>query len=275
MKTIRLIIAALAACLYLPAAHAQITADFTATPETACTGSIVTITVNNNSSDYKTAQVEFGDGIDTYGNDLKHIYMSAGTFNISLRLLLNDNTWTAKQTKSVTIGDTPELTLEDNPAAALITATVSSGASLTWSRNDVALTITTSTLYYMESGTYSVTATNDNGCSVTKSVKVKYEKEAENDDTQIRVANNVITPGIRDGINDVLVIEDVDNYTAPCSVQIFDKRGKLVYTNHKYTNTDGFQGLDDDGNELFAGTYYYVIKSQGKKGCTGFVDLIR
>lgn len=275
MKTIRLIIAALAACLYLPAAHAQITADFTATPETACTGSIVTITVNNNSSDYKTAQVEFGDGIDTYGNDLKHIYMSAGTFNISLRLLLNDNTWTAKQTKSVTIGDTPELTLEDNPAAALITATVSSGASLTWSRNDVALSITTSTLYYMESGTYSVTATNDNGCSVTESVKVKYEKEAENDDTQIRVANNVITPGIRDGINDVLVIEDVDNYTAPCSVQIFDKRGKLVYTNHKYTNTDGFQGLDDDGNELFAGTYYYVIKSQGKKGCTGFVDLIR
>lgn len=275
MKTIRLIIAALAACLYLPAAHAQITADFTATPETACTGSIVTITVNNNSSDYKTAQVEFGDGIDTYGNDLKHIYTSSGTFNISLRLLLNDNTWTAKQTKSVTIGDTPELTIEDNPAAALITATVSSGASLTWSRNDVALTITTSTLYYMESGTYSVTATNDNGCSVTESVKVKYEKEAENDDTQIRVANNVITPGIRDGINDVLVIEDVDNYTAPCSVQIFDKRGKLVYTNHKYTNTDGFQGLDDDGNELFAGTYYYVIKSQGKKGCTGFVDLIR
>ena len=275
MKTIRLIIAALAACLYLPAAHAQITADFTATPETACTGSIVTITVNNNSSDYKTAQVEFGDGIDTYGNDLKHIYMSAGTFNISLRLLLNDNTWTAKQTKSVTIGDTPELTIEDNPAAALITATVSSGASLTWSRNDVALSITTSTLYYMESGTYSVTATNDNGCSVTKSVKVKYETEAENDDTQIRVANNVITPGIRDGINDVLVIEDVDNYTAPCSVQIFDKRGKLVYTNHRYTNTDGFQGLDDDGNELFAGTYYYVIKSQGKKGCTGFVDLIR
>ena len=275
MKTIRLIIAALAACLYLPAAHAQITADFTATPETACTGSIVTITVNNNSSDYKTAQVEFGDGIDTYGNDLKHIYTSAGTFNISLRLLLNDGTWTAKQTKSVTIGDTPELTLEDNPAAALLTATVSSGARLTWTRNDVAITNTESTLYYMESGTYAVTATNDNGCSRTEVVKVKYEKEAENDDTQIRVANNVITPGIRDGINDVLVIEDVDNYTAPCSVQIFDKRGKLVYTNHRYTNTDGFQGLDDDGNELFAGTYYYVIKSQGKKGCTGFVDLIR
>ncbi len=273
MKTIRLIIAALAAYIYIPAAHAQITANFTATPETACTGSVVTITVNNNQSDYKTAKVEFGDGIDTYGNDLKHIYTSAGTYNISLSLLLNDGTWTATQTKSVTIGDTPELTLEDNPNAALLTATVSSGATLSWYRNDNAISNTESTLYYMESGTYKVTATNSNGCSASESLKVKYEQQTANDDTQIKVANNVITPGIRDGINDVLIIEDADTFV--CSVKIFDKNGKLVYTNNKYSNTDGFKGLDDDGNELFAGTYYYVIKSQGKKGCTGFVDLIR
>lgn len=258
----------------LTAAHAQTTPDFTAAPETACTGDAVIITVNNSKSDYKTAHVEFGDGIDTYGTDLKHIYKAAGTYNISITLLLNDNTWTAPQTKSVTIGETPDLSLDDNAAAALITATASSGATLEWSRNGEKISNAANTLYYLENGTYSVTATA-NGCSTTESIKVKYEKEAENDDTQIKVANNVITPGVRDGINDVLYIEDVDNYTAPCSVQVFDKRGKLVYTNHKYTNTDGFQGLDDDGNELFAGTYYYVIKSQGKKGCTGFVDLIR
>jgi PKD repeat protein len=273
METIRLIIAALAAYIYIPSAHAHITANFTATPETACTGSVVTITVNNNQSDYKTAKVEFGDGIDTYGNDLKHIYTSAGTYNISLSLLLNDGTWTATQTKSVTIGDTPELTLEDNPNAALLTATVSSGATLSWYRNDNAISNTESTLYYMESGTYKVTATNSNGCSASESLKVKYEQQTANDDTQIKVANNVITPGIRDGINDVLIIEDADTFV--CSVKIFDKKGKLVYTNNKYSNTDGFKGLDDDCNELFAGTYYYVIKSQGKKGCTGFVDLIR
>ena len=102
-----------------------------------------------------------------------------------------------------------------------------------------------------------------------------YEKQTANTDTQIKVANNVITPGMRDGVNDVLYIEDVTNFTSPCSVKIFDKKGKLVYTNNNYSNTDGFQGRDDDGNELFAGTYYYVIKSQGKKGCTGFVDIIR
>jgi len=274
MKTIRLIIATAAMSASLTAAQAQVTPDFTATPETACTGEAVNITVSNSPSDYKTAHVEFGDGIDTYGTDLKHIFTAPGTYNITISLLLNDNSWSAKQTKSVTIGETPELTLDDNPNAALLTATASSGATLEWSRNGEQISNSASTLYYLENGTYSVTATA-NGCSATQTITVKYEKETENDDTQIKVANNVITPGVRDGINDVLYIEDVDNYTAPCSVKVFDKKGKLVYTNNRYTNTDGFQGLDDDGNELFAGTYYYVIKSQGKKGCTGFVDLIR
>ena len=86
--------------------------------------------------------------------------------------------------------------------------------------------------------------------------------------------NNVITPN-NDGINEVLCIEDVSEYENPCIVKVFDKRGKLVYENNNYTNTDGFKGLDDNGNELFAGTYYYVIKTLGRKGVTGFVDVIR
>ncbi|MBQ1698334.1 MAG: gliding motility-associated C-terminal domain-containing protein [Bacteroidales bacterium] len=277
MKTIRLLIATATAAASLTAAQAQTTAKFTVTPQTACTGEAVTITVNNSQSEYQLAQVmDFGDGIDTYGNDLKHIYAKKGTYNIILRLLLKDGTWSDAAKETVTIGETPELTVEDNPDAALITANVSSGASLEWTYNGSKLSTTESTLYYMEGGTYTVTATNSaDGCATTQTIRVKYEKQSANDDTQIKVANNVITPGTRDGINDVLFVEDVGNYTSPCSVKVFDKRGKLVYTNNNYSNTDGFQGLDDDGNELFAGTYYYVIKSQGKKGCTGFVDIIR
>jgi len=274
MKTIRHIIATVALAASA-AAHAQVTPSFTASPDVICEGTAVTVAVTNNKSDYKIAQVDFGDGFDTYGSDLKHIYTKANTYNITLRLLLNDNTWTNYQTKTVTVGETPTIELDDNSAAALITATASSGASLAWERNGSPISNTAPTLYYLEGGTYTVTAKNDNGCTASQTITVKYEKQEANDDTQIKVANNVITPGVRDGINDVLYIEDVDNYPSPCSVKIFDKRGKLVYTNNKYSNTDGFQGLDDDGNQLFAGTYYYVIKSQGKKGCTGFVDLIR
>ncbi len=274
MKTIKLIIAALVTCASFVAAHAQVTPQFTASPATACTGDVIDITVTTTSG-YKTARVFFDDGIDTYGDNLKHIYTSAGTYTISLSLLLDDNTWTAPATQTVTIGDTPELTLDNNQNAALLTATASNGASLEWKFNDNKISNTEPTLYYLESGTYTVTASNSNGCSATQSMKVTYEKQIANNDTQIKVANNVITPGTRDGVNDILYIEDVGNYTAPCSVKIFDKKGKLVYTNNNYSNTDGFQGKDDDGNDLFAGTYYYVIKSQGKQGCTGFVDIIR
>ena len=274
MKTIRLIIAALATCATFSAAHAQVSPSFTASPATACTGDTISIAVNS-SAEYQTAKVDFGDGIDTYGDNLKHIYTKAGTYNITLTLLLKDNTWSQMATQTVTVGETPELTLENDPATALLTATTSSDATLEWSVGGNKMTNTAKTLYYLESGTYTVTASNSNGCSASQSLKVTYEKQTANNDTQIKVANNVITPGTRDGVNDVLYIEDVTNFTSPCSVKVFDKKGKLVYTNNNYSNTDGFQGRDDDGNELFAGTYYYVIKSQGKKGCTGFVDIIR
>lgn len=277
MKTLTHILTATAFAAICTAAQAQGSADLSVSPENACTGEAITITINKSYTQF--AYVDFGDrvenpnGYDTYttGKELKHIYPKAGEYTITLYL---DQTKTAGATKTITIAETPELTLEDNPATALLTANTSADASLEWTRNGDKISNSANTLYYLESGTYSVTATA-NGCSASQTVKVKYEKDAANDDTEIRVTNNVITPGVRDGVNDVLFIEDVNNYTAPCSVKVFDKKGKLVYTNNKYSNTDGFQGLDDDGNELFAGTYYYVIKSQGKKGCTGYVDIIR
>ncbi|MCR5454433.1 MAG: gliding motility-associated C-terminal domain-containing protein [Bacteroidales bacterium] len=275
MKTLKHILTATALAAICTAAQAQ--DGITVSPDKACTGEAVTITINK--SFEKFAYIDFGDrvenpnGFDTYstGKELKHIYPKTGEYTITLFI---DQLETAEATKTVSIADTPELSLEDNPTTALITATTSADATLEWMRNGEKISNSANTLYYLESGTYTVTA-SANGCSATQTVKVKYEKEADNVDTEIKVVNNVITPGVRDGINDVLFIEDVDNYTDPCVVKVFDKRGKLVYTNKKYTNTDGFQGLDDDGNELFAGTYYYVIQSQGKKGCTGYVDIIR
>ncbi len=275
MKTLTHILTAATLATICTAAQAQ--DGLSVSPDNACTGEAVTITIDKNFTNF--AYVDFGDrvenpnGFDTYttGQELKHIYPKAGEYTITLYI---DQTKTAGATKTVSIAETPELTLEDNPTTALLTATTSADATLEWMRNDATISNTSNTLYYLESGTYTVTA-SANGCSATQTVKVKYEKEADNVDTEIKVANNVITPGVRDGINDVLFVEDVDNYTSPCIVRVFDKKGKLVYTNKKYSNTDGFQGLDDDGNELFAGTYYYVIKSQGKKGCTGYVDIIR
>lgn len=253
------------------AASAQ---DFKVEPNPACTGETVRVVVVS-TTNHQIAKFDFGDGTDTYGDNLKHIYQSEGDYTIKLKMLLNDGNWSDESSLTIHIGSSPELELEDNKAAGLLTASSSTDASFEWFAGEQKLANTENTLYYLESGTYTVTATNSNGCSESASLKVTYEGISENDDSYIKVSNNVITPGSRDGINDVLYIQDVANFLEPCSVQIFDKKGKLVYTNPKYTNTDGFQGLDDKGNDLSAGTYYYVIKSQGKKGCTGFVDIIR
>ncbi len=269
MKTLRHILATTAIATSCLAAQAQVTVE----PKTACTGQPVSIAIAT-SSDSQIAKVDFGDGYDTYGTKLQHIYDKDGTYSITVKII-DGSTDTDLTLESVTIGESPDLQLTDDQDNSLLVATATGGATFEWTLNGEKLQNTEPSLYYLESGTYSVTATNSNGCAETQSIKATYQAVGANDDTYIKVANNVITPSVRDGVNDVLYIEDVSNYPNPCSVKIFDKKGKLVYTNNSYSNTNGFQGRDDDGNDLFAGTYYYVIKSQGKKGCTGFVDIIR
>lgn len=248
--------------------------DFTADPLNACTGAPVAIT-NTSSGNYQFAHFDFGDNTDSYGDNLQHIYTSAGEYTISMWLLNNDGTKSETITKTVKIVDTPSIEIADDKSMSQITVTTDQSVSFEWHLGKHKLDNTNNPLFYYESGTYSVTITNLNGCSASAEIKVTAQDMESNDNTLIKVANNVITPGVKDGVNDVLFINDVSEFEYPCIVKIFDKRGKIVYTNSDYSNTDGFQGNDNDGNELFAGTYYYVIKSQGRKGVTGFVDIIR
>jgi gliding motility-associated-like protein len=96
--------------------------------------------------------------------------------------------------------------------------------------------------------TYTVTATDSNGCITERTVTV----ELACDDFTVP---NIFTPN-NDGINDDLVI-DVPNYQT-YSIQIFDRWGKLMYTStdpKTYWNgrINGTDNLVPDG------TYYYLI----------------
>lgn len=248
--------------------------SFTVEPQTACTGSPVGVT-NTSSGSFQFAHFDFGDGTDTYGDKLQHIYTSAGEYTITMWLLNNDGTKTATISQKVKIDDTPTIEIADSKTMSQITVTSNQNVSYEWYLGKKKLDNTENPLFYYESGNYSVIIKNSSGCTATAEIRVTAQDAESADNTIISVANNVITPGVKDGINDVLFITDVADYEYPCVVKIFDKRGKIVYTNNEYTNTNGFQGNDNDGNELFAGTYYYVIKSQGRKGVTGFVDIIR
>ena len=249
-------------------------AGFTVTPQTACTGDAVDF-ANTSSGSYKFAHFDFGDGTDSYGDKLQHVYTSAGNYTVTMWLLKNDGTKTSPVTKTVKIDDTPTIEIADDSRMSQITVTTNQSVSYEWYLGKNKLDVTSNPLFYYESGNYSVTIKNSSGCTASAEIRVSTQTIESKDNTIIKVANNVITPGLQDGVNDVLFITDVAEFEHPCIVIIYDKRGKIVYRNYNYSNTNGFQGNDEDGNELFAGTYYYVIKSQGRKGVTGFVDIIR
>jgi gliding motility-associated-like protein len=117
----------------------------------------------------------------------------------------------------------------------------------------------------LQTQTYTVTVTNRFGSviilSITVEVMIDYNL----------VANNILTPN-GDGENDQFVIDNLINYPVN-KLQIFDRQGRVVYTQSNYLNNwDG----QHNGNFLPQDTYYYLIifdNGAGKK--TGFISLIK
>ncbi|MBW2937106.1 gliding motility-associated C-terminal domain-containing protein [Aureisphaera sp. CAU 1614] len=61
-----------------------------------------------------------------------------------------------------------------------------------------------------------------------------------------------------DGMNDCLDLEFISDRTGAFSVEIFNRYGMSVFSQDNYVNE--FCGIDQDGNELTTGTYFYVMK---------------
>lgn len=276
---IKYCILGLAAVIQSVRVDAQLTPEIETDKDSYCTGDSVKIK-NITTGNYQFTFFNFGDGTETYGNELVHIYLNEGSYSITAVMLFDDNTKSATATKTITVNAKPSVSIVNNVNVSQLEA-VDSGSndSFKWFYNNNEISNETlNNIYYIESGKYKVTATNTSGCSSSDSINVTTSSAnngSTNDSTAIVVVNNVITPGLRDGINDVLYINSVSDYDYPCIVKIFDKNGKQVYSNNNYTNASGFSGFDENGNELFAGTYYYIIKSEGRRGATGFVDILR
>jgi gliding motility-associated-like protein len=65
---------------------------------------------------------------------------------------------------------------------------------------------------------------------------------------------NVITPGNKDGLNDVLEITGIENFPGS-KLQVYNRWGKKVFESDDYNNTDRAW----DGGNLADGVYYYVL----------------
>ncbi|MEZ4778249.1 MAG: gliding motility-associated C-terminal domain-containing protein [Flavobacteriaceae bacterium] len=61
-----------------------------------------------------------------------------------------------------------------------------------------------------------------------------------------------------DGFNDCLDLEFIRDRTGAFTVEIFNRYGMSVFSQNNYVNE--FCGVDQDGNDLPTGTYFYVMK---------------
>jgi|GEM_PF-1010224 len=146
--------------------------------------------------------------------------------------------------------------------------TATGGTSYSWAtaqgiisgQNSAALTIRPTT-----NTTYTVTATDANGCSSTVSYAVTVA-----DDLSILKANNLLSPN-GDGINDVWKVDNIDMYPQS-TVRIFDRAGRVLYTRKGYDNSwDGTY----NGQLLAESTYYYIIDLGEGRALRGFITLVR
>jgi len=104
------------------------------------------------------------------------------------------------------------------------------------------------------------------------------ERALEIDVTADVIVFNAVSP-FPDGLNDFFNLKYIDQIeeTKSNKVVIVDRWGNEVFSISDYNNIDhAFKGLDNKGNELPSGTYYYRIDfSSGHPTLTGFLSLKR
>lgn len=90
------------------------------------------------------------------------------------------------------------------------------------------------------------------------------------------VVYNGISPN-NDGVNDNFIIQYIDLLpeTQDNKVSIYNRWGSKVFEVSNYNNTTNvFRGLNDNGNELPSGTYFYKIEfANGRKSENGYLIL--
>ncbi len=117
--------------------------------------------------------------------------------------------------------------------------------------------------------------TNDSNHPLTLSYFSIGRKYLPKDKPPIKVLNLVSPNG--DGKNEFLFIENIDAYPE-CLVVIYDRWGTKVFEQKGYDNREKvFSGNNNvlRKSELTEGTFYYVIRSEGEKLGSGFIELMR
>ena len=197
---------------------------------------------------------DFGDGASSTAIDPEYTYALPGQYSTSLTAISSFGC-EDRITKNITVHALPNIQLSAAP-------TVSPGIPTT-------LEVTGAQEYFWEPGTglsnqlisnpvvtidettvYTVTGTDDNGCTDSDEMVVTVE------DDFIVVPTNTFSPD-GNGINDTWFIDNIVAYDN-ARVSIFNSWGEVVFQSDNYQNEwDGMFSND----LLPAGNYYYVISN--------------
>lgn len=247
-----------------------------------CVGDTM-IFYNESSGDVENVHWDFGDGTDTWDRDVAyHIYNKPDVYTVKLTAISSDGQ-TDTYEDSFIIYALPAIFLEFdgdkvlNTEAHEVLNVKIPGSYIEYIWHNGTDTLSNGNSLDIDTpGTYTVMIKDEYGC-VNKDTFNVYKMNPDPDDPDqidyenIIIVNNVITPN-GDNINDVLKVKHFSHYIKPIEMNVFNIWGDIVYTNADYQND---WGATNNGKLLDAGTYYYVIKSEGRKGAIGYVDIIR
>jgi gliding motility-associated-like protein len=132
-------------------------------------------------------------------------------------------------------------------------------SSFSWSGPGLVLTDEPNTIILKANGDYTVTVTNAQGCSSSKTVSVN--------NTSCTIQRG-ISPN-NDGDNDSFDLSALNVK----ELSIFNRYGTAVYNYGTYT--DQWKGQSNTGAELPDGTYFYVIQTAAGESITGWIFINR
>jgi gliding motility-associated-like protein len=115
-------------------------------------------------------------------------------------------------------------------------------------------------------GTYRVTITDDHMCELIGTITVGFVHEG------CLVYPNAFSPN-GDGINDQWMIENLELYSYPVELRIFDRWGTLVF----YTRNAVDEHWDGtfNGRRLPIDSYHFIISLRDEEAITGNVTIVR
>lgn len=138
-----------------------------------------------------------------------------------------------------------------------VVLTVVGGTVPSWSANIVP---NTNVVLPVANSSYTVNATDVNGCTSDIIFNVVLNSNCD------VIVYTGFTPN-GDGINDYLVIDNIEKYPNN-NVDIYNRWGNKVFSTSKYDNINNHWDGKQNGKAVTAGTYFYIIETKDgmKKG---------